>query len=367
MFAQSHFGRWRGLFWLLSNGITTIGLAAMILGTTPNIDPERQRQFGTVLFVVWCCITAESIIHFSMARVGRSRLAHLMSVGGLIDLASTALLPIGWLLAGDQPDVRLIAVVWVLRFMRHSTGLALILRVMMRCRTAVLSIAGLFLVVTLVGATLAYLFEREFQPEAFGSVARAMWWAVVTLTTTGYGDVVPITIWGRLLAGWVMVGGIVMFALQAGIVANAFAEELQRRQFLHNWELVARVPFFAGLGAAEIADITRLLQTRDVRKGATIVHRGDPGDTMYFIVSGEVEVNVTPQPVKLGPGDFFGEMALLFGTPRSANVIATKPSVLLVLDVVDFRHLAGRRPEFVRVIEAEGHRRREANVAHAEE
>ena len=65
----------------------------------------------------------------------------------------------------------------------------------------------------------------------------------------------------------------------------------------------------------------------------------------------------------LGPGSFFGEMALLFGAPRSATVTATEPTVLLVLDVADFRELAARRPEVVNLIEIEGKRRRAANVA----
>jgi voltage-gated potassium channel len=82
---------------------------------------------------------------------------------------------------------------------------------------------------------------------------------------------------------------------------------------------------------------------------------------MYFIVSGEVAVQLAPNPVILGEGSFFGEMALLFDAPRSATVIATKPSVLLVLDIADFRILAGRRPEIVDAIEAEGKKRLQAN------
>jgi len=84
---------------------------------------------------------------------------------------------------------------------------------------------------------------------------------------------------------------------------------------------------------------------------------------MYFIVSGEARAMLAPEPVTLRPGAFFGEMALLFGTPRSTTVVITQPCVLLVLDVADFRVLAARRPELINVIEAEGRRRREANAA----
>ena len=107
----------------------------------------------------------------------------------------------------------------------------------------------------------------------------------------------------------------------------------------------------------------RLLKARDVVEGTSVVRLGQPGDAMYFIVSGEATVQMKPEPIILGPGSFFGEMALLFNMPRSATVIATKPSVLLVLDIADFRELAGRRPEVVTAIEIEGKRRREANAA----
>ena len=346
-----------------SNGITTIGLVAMVLGTSAAVSASEHRLFFGTIVAVWGWIATEFFFRLWTASATTGRWAYLVSTEGLIDLAMAIALPLGWLLAPDPRDAPLFAVVWTLRYIRHSTGLALFLRIMQRSRTALLSIASLFLVVFLTAATFAYVFERNAQPEAFGSVPRAMWWAIVTLTTTGYGDLVPTTVWGRLLAGWVMVGGIVMFALQAGIIANAFAEELRRRHFLHTWDLVTAVPFFQELGAAGIADIVRLLQARYVAEGTVVVRVNEPGDAMYFIVSGEATVQVAPVPVRLGAGNFFGEMALLFGTPRSATVIATKSSVLLVLDIADFRELAGRRPEIVNIIEAEGKRRREANTA----
>jgi voltage-gated potassium channel len=348
---------------MLSNGLTTVGLTAMVLSTSRVGGAPQHRVLFAILIAIWGCIGAEFTFQLQTKPAWRGRRNYLASAEGLIDLASVIAPPLGWLLAQDSRDASLFTVVWALRYIRQTTGLALFWRVMQRSRTALFSIASLFLVVFLLAATLAYVFERNTQPEAFGSVPRAMWWAIVTLTTTGYGDLVPLTIWGRILAGWMMVGGIVMFALQAGIIATAFAEELRRQHFLHTWDLVAAVSFFQGLGAAAIADIVRLLQARDVAKGTVIVRLGEPGDEMYFIVSGEATVELTPVPVTLGPGSFFGEMALLFGTPRSANVVATKPSLLLVLDIADFRELAGRRPEIVNAIEAEGERRRKMNAS----
>jgi voltage-gated potassium channel len=335
----------------------------MILGTSPTVGESGQRILAGVVIVVWGLIATQFVVGLWTAPATPGRRVYLTSAEGLIDLAAALALPLGWLLTAGSRDASLFGLVWVLRYIRHTTGLALFLRIMQRSRAPLLSILSLFLVVFLTAATLAYVFERNAQPETFGSVPRTMWWAIVTLTTTGYGDLTPTTVWGRLLAGWVMVGGIVMFALQAGIIATAFAEELHRRHFLHTWDLVTAVPFFRGLGAAAIADVVRLLSAREVAEGTIVVSAGQPGDAMYFIVSGEVAVHLPSESLKLGPGQFFGEMALLFGAPRSATVATTKPSVLLVLDIADFRELAGRRPEVVDFIEAEGKRRRDANAA----
>jgi voltage-gated potassium channel len=353
--------RWRRLSWLLSHALTTAGVVAMVLGTSPDVDARFDDILGNVILAVAAVLAVVFIVRLWGAAARRRPHQYLASSKGMVDLACAVALPLGWALVPDPHDARLFALVWALRYISHANGLSLFWRVMVRSRIALLSIAGLFVVVTLTAATLAHVFERAAQPQAFGSIERTLWWAIATLTTTGYGDVVPTTIWGRLLAGWVMVGGIVMFALHAGIIATALAEELQRRHFLRTWELVVSVPLFRDLGAAAVADIVRLLQSRDVEAGAVVMRKGDPGDTMYFIVSGEATVHIAPKPVVLGPGNFFGEMSLLFGGPRTATVVATKPSVLLVLDIADLHDLAGRRPEFVNLIETEARLRRDRN------
>lgn len=80
-----------------------------------------------------------------------------------------------------------------------------------------------------IAAMMLYLIEGNSKPEAFGSIARAMWWAVVTLTTVGYGDVYPETAWGRVAAGLVALAGVGIVALPTGILASSFAEEFRER------------------------------------------------------------------------------------------------------------------------------------------
>jgi voltage-gated potassium channel len=352
--------------------ICAAGLLAMIADTATAVGSRADVVLSGIVTAVWGCFVAAYALRIwsapeapeqHAASATRARLDYLFSASGGIDLIASLALPLGWITGLPERDAQLFAIVWALKYMRQSSGLMLLLRVMRRAFPALITVVTVFFVILLIVGTLSYVFERDAQPKAFGSIPHALWWAIVTLSTTGYGDMVPATLWGRLLGAWVMVSGIVIFALWAGIVANAFAEELQRRHFLRTWDLVAEVPFFQSLGAAAIADIVRLLRARDVSTGTVVVRAGQPGDSMYFIVSGEATAMLAPEPVALGPGAFFGEMALLFGTPRSASVVITKPSVLLVLDVADFRVLAGRRPELINVIEAEGKRRRDANAA----
>ncbi len=190
---------------------------------------------------------------------------------------------------------------------------------------------------------------------------RALWWAITTLTTTGYGDEIPVTLIGRVLGGLVMVCGIGLFALFAGILASGFSQELRRRDFLRTWDLVARVPLFASVGATTIADVTMLLKTHDLPAGRVVVRQGERGDCMYFVAEGEVEVQLPGRHLAIGAGGFFGEIALIQGGRRSANVVTRERTRLLMLDIADFRRLAAERPELAAAIEAEARRREAEN------
>ena len=197
-------------------------------------------------------------------------------------------------------DAMLFGFVWVFKYIRYSPGLASLGRVISNARQALLSVLLGFAIVLLTASSLAYLLERNAHPdhpESFASIPAALWWGIVTMSTTGYGDIVPQTFAGRVLSGAVMISGIMIFALWTGIIVNGYAEELRRREFLRTWELVAKVPFFHNIGASLIAEVARLLRPRDYPAGAVIVRRGEPGDCMYFVVDGEVEVRLQLRPL----------------------------------------------------------------------
>jgi voltage-gated potassium channel len=171
-----------------------------------------------------------------------------------------------------------------------------------------------------------------------------MWWAIVTLGTIGYGDVVPVTALGRVIASFTIFLGLIMVALPIGIVSTAFADEIHRRDFVVTWSMVARVPLFAELRASEIADIMRLLRAQQVEPAAIIARRGEPAHSMYFVATGEVEIELKEQRIQFGPGHFFGEVAVLRRARRSATVVATTRTRLLVLDAHDLHALMEREP-----------------------
>jgi voltage-gated potassium channel len=209
----------------------------------------------------------------------------------------------------------------------------------------------------LLAAVALYVLERAAQPEQFGSLPLSLWWSVTTLTTTGYGDAVPESFLGRVIAGMVMICGLGVFGLLTGILATGFAAEHRRRDFIRTWDLVTRVPFFRDLYPAAIVELTRMLRRLDMAERTVVVRRGRPGDCMYFIASGEVEVKLEPRPVRLGPGSFFGEMALLERGPRTATVVTTAPTTLLILDVSDFHAFTALHPDLAQTVETEAKRR----------
>lgn len=231
-----------------------------------------------------------------------------------------------------------------LKLARYSPALATIGRVVVEERRALFGSVVIMSGCIVLAGSAMYEIERAAQPETFGSIPLAMWWAVSALTTVGYGDAVPVTPLGKAVAGLFMVLGVGLVALPIGILATGYTNEIHRRDFVVTWGMLARVPLFAGLDAGALSEIMKILRTRMAPPGAVIAHRGDAAEAMYFIVSGAVEVRLPRRNVTLGEGEFFGEIALLKKVRRRGTVVAVSRCHLLMLEAYDFEDLMDRKP-----------------------
>jgi voltage-gated potassium channel len=358
------------IFRCVHHVMVAAGIGIMLAETVPQWHDAYGAALDAGFQLVCAFFFAEYVLRLTAAPGApgaahrgrwRARLAWAKSLGGVFDLLGA--LPGVLDVVFDPPHASLLGFIWAFKLVRYSPGLVSLERVISNARQALLSVLLGFGIVLLLAASLVYLLERSSQPDVFGSIPAALWWAIVTMTTTGYGDVVPQTVLGRMLAGIVMISGIAVFALWAGILATGFSEETRRREFLRTWDLVAKVPFFHDVGAAVIADVAQLLRPRDYPAGSVIVRRGERGDCMYFVASGELEIRGRSVSISYAPGDFFGEVALLTGDPRNATIVAVSQCTLLRLDIVDFRQLLGRQPELARIIRDAAESRRQVATA----
>ncbi len=268
-----------------------------------------------------------------------------LSFLGLIDALAT--LPLFFSLMGHPSQIwfDLEVVFSLFKFSRYVPALELVGSVVRNEKRPLIAALSTLTLLLTINSTCMYLLERNAQPEIFKSIPHTLWWGIVTMTTTGYGDMAPVTLLGRILGGVSMIIGIGMLAIPAGIVATGFSNELQRRELLSTWRLVSHMPLFSALDASRIADIAGMLKRQIIPAGSDIVRRGQFSDSMYFIVDGEVEVDVKPQPVRLRAGQFFGEAGLLENKPRNATVTTLRTTQFLVLGLSEFHELMNRQPD----------------------
>ena len=332
-------------------GIIIIDVLAMILASVPEYDARFGTLFtvikvgAVVVFALEYAARLWSVAGHSPRKMSpaRDRLEYALSSLGIIDLL--AFLPASIaLIAGQRATLVLLGMLPFLKLVRYSPAMRSLLAAIHAERRTLVGCLVILAGAVLVFASLLYAIEHDVQPDKFGTIPQAMWWAIVTLGTVGYGDVVPVTPLGKLVSVFAIVGGLTMIALPVAIISTAFADEVRRRDFVVTWGMLARVPLFSHLSAAEIADIMRLLRAQTIEAGEILVRRGDAASSMYFITAGEVEIELPSQRVRLADGTFFGEIALLRRSNRSGTVTARRKTKLLALDAQDFHALIERVP-----------------------
>lgn len=330
-----------------------ISVAAGVVSTVPQVWAQWSGPLQAIEAFALFVFALEYALRFWSApehtlyaelHPWRARLSFALEPMSILDLVTLAPLLASVFVESDLSVFLMLRLLRYFKLARYSPGMRSLALALQTERRALGASLLLLMGLVILSASIMHVLERDAQPDKFGSVPEAMWWAIVTLTTVGYGDVTPVTAAGRLVAGVTMVIGMIMLALPVGIVATAFSQEIHRREFVVTWGMLSRVPLFAHLSAAEIAEIMRYLRAQTIPANTLVMRRGDAATCMYLIASGEVEIDAPGGPVRLGEGDFFGELALLRQSRRSADVRSVKPTKLLALDAADMMALMDRDP-----------------------
>ena len=221
-----------------------------ILETEDTITQQAPRLFAATEMLFSVVFGIEYLARLWVAGIDPryggvlGRLRYMLTPMALIDLA--AIMPIYLGLTATDPLLlrmcRLLRILRLAKLGRYSTALQHLVEAV-RSRRHELGLSVLMTaMVLIVSSTLVYFFEAAEQPQQFGSIPRTLWWSIVTLTTVGYGDVYPITVPGRILAGLTAISGVALIAVPTGILAAAFSDVFQKQRAIE--EAAARDPNF---------------------------------------------------------------------------------------------------------------------------
>jgi len=274
----------------------------------------------------------------------KGRIAFAMRPLMLIDLLAFAPSYLGFLFALDLRVLRIFRLFRLVKLARYSPALPALLGVLYEQRSSLFASMILTLSVMCVSGELMHLAEGAVQPKTFGSMPDAMYWAITTLTTVGYGDEVPITPLGKLIAGFTMVTGLLLFALPIGIIANGFVGDLHRRQFAITWSMLKRQPLFDGFDVDSISEMLDAMSAKLVREHTQITLPGQLASMFYLIVSGQALLEQDGAELDLGPGDIIGAEAMQATNTYKNTVTARSEMRLIVLPGEELRRLARKYP-----------------------
>lgn len=221
--------------------LISLNVLAIILESIDSFEQKYHQQFvifetfSVIVFSIEYLLRIWSSVEFigyENSSAFKARLRYMFTPLALIDLI--AILPF-YLMIIFPIDLRFLRVVRLLRVFkltRYSGAMNLVLSVFKEEANAFLASFFVLMILLVLASSGIYVLEHKIQPDKFGSIPDAMWWAMATLTSLGYGDVVPITPMGKLFGGVVTIIGVGMVALPAGILASGFADQVHRRRTL---------------------------------------------------------------------------------------------------------------------------------------
>jgi voltage-gated potassium channel len=348
-------GGWSRVVEIILILLITSNVIMVILETVPAIyNPNKWifsdfETFTVYTFAIEYCIRVWASVEdprIGVAHPITGRLRFAMRPMSVIDLLSFAPYFVT-LFTGGVVDLRALRILRLLRLLkiaRYSQAMPAMLGVLYAERRALLGSFILLLCTVCISAEIMHVVEGPGQPKAFGDLPSAMYWAITTLATVGYGDEVPLTYLGKLVAGITMVVGLVLFAMPIGIISVGFVNGLHRREFSITWSMVKRQPLFEDFDVDAVSRIVDLMGASMVQDHTRIATAGQPADKFYLIISGRARAEDDSGSWDLEAGDMIGEEALGDAATYAKSVTARSEMRLMVLPSEDLRRLCRKYP-----------------------
>ena len=219
--------------------LIVLNVLAIIISSDKAIGDRFKIQFyyfevfSVVVFSLeyilrlWTCVEKTRYKHSIIGRI-----KFMLSPMAIIDLL--AILPFYLPFVGvDLRFLRILRIFRIFRLLkmaRYSNAFTMIKNVLREKKEELLVTLLFIIIILVIVSSLMFYVERDAQPEAFGSIPKALWWGVVTLTTVGYGDIYPVTLYGKILGGIITLLGVGLIALPSGILASGYTEQIQRKK-----------------------------------------------------------------------------------------------------------------------------------------
>ncbi len=218
--------------------IIILNVIAVMLETVPSIREPNKQFFKNFDFVSFVIFSIEYVLrvwssnyhqNYKHSLVGRVK--YILSAGALVDLLAILPFFLNIFIGFDLRVLRIFRLTRILRLFRltsYTKSTQLIINVFKsRINELMLSLV-LILFLIIISSCLVYFAENPAQPDKFSSIPATIWWSIITLTTVGYGDMIPITSAGKILTAIISLGGIALLALPAGIITAGFLDELRK-------------------------------------------------------------------------------------------------------------------------------------------
>jgi voltage-gated potassium channel len=237
-----------------------VSVAFVVVESEPAIHESHPILFHAVEIMFGLIFLVEYVARVWVAAEDprysdgvRGRLRYALTPSALVDLLAVTPLFLH-IIGAEAYIIRILRVVRVMRLAklgRFTVATRALSQAVHARRYELLISFGVALFILVLASTLMYIVEGHSQPEIFGSIPRAMWWAIATLTTVGYGDAVPLTLPGRILGGITAVTGVGLIAMPAGILAAAMSDAIHTRRAAEHREALEHLHRLAAERSAQ--------------------------------------------------------------------------------------------------------------------